>query len=160
MWFSLVASLVALVAALIGAYHTDRLGRRPVLVGGTILCAITLAGAMACSSQSGVIIGSESPATNNDASRGAIAFLILFGAAYAWGYTPLAPIYPSEVLSTDQRSTGMGCMVLVGNACGTLGQVCRVWVARLTKWTVFLNQFAIPIGEWPKVCAKLRLMYM
>jgi MFS family permease len=118
---SLVASLVALLAALIGTYHTDHLGRRPVLILGTFLCALTLSAAMISSSQSGVSISSVSSSdnVNEAASKAGIAFLILFGAAYAWGYTPLTPIYPGEVLELGQRSTGMGCMVLVGNACST-----------------------------------------
>lgn len=83
---------------------------------------------MAASAKSGVAIGSSEAATNVPASKAAIAMLILLSAAYAYTYTPLAPIYPSEVLGSDQRSTGMGVMVLVGNAC------------------IFLNQFAIPIA--------------
>ena len=88
-----------------------------MLILGTLLCAATLAGAMGTSSAAKVTSGSQGETANAAASKAAIAFLILFGAAYAWGYTPLSPIYPSEVLSQDQRSTGMGLMVLVGNAC-------------------------------------------
>lgn len=115
----MVASIAALVAAIIGTYLTDRLGRRPVLIFGTLLCALTLTGSMISSARSGVKIGAitDAVASNADASRAAIAMLILFGAAYAWAYTPLGPIYPSEVMSNEQRSTGMGCMVLAGNAC-------------------------------------------
>lgn len=77
---------------------------------------------MISSAQSGVVIGGSTSqvATNKPASKAAIALLILFGSAYAWVYTPLTPIYPGEVLTNDQRSTGMGVMVLVGNACGEL----------------------------------------
>ena len=49
---------------------------------------------------------------NRPASKAAIAFLILFLAVYGWGYQPLLALYPTEVLSTEQRSTGMGLLVL------------------------------------------------
>jgi hypothetical protein len=78
---------------------------------------------MICSALSGVRSGRAGSislaqlgeATNKHASKGAIAFLILLGAAFAWGYQPLLPIYPAEVLSTEMRSTGFGLLVLVLN---------------------------------------------
>lgn len=35
--------------------------------------------------------------------------------AFGISYQPLLPTYPGEVLSTDQRSTGMGLMALILN---------------------------------------------
>jgi MFS family permease len=112
------------VGALIGTYNTDSLGRRKVLVFGTMLCAVVLACAMGTSAASHVTVNTDTSVTelagiNHAASRAAVAFLILFGAAYGWAYQPLLPVYPSEVLSTDMRSTGMGLVVLSLNlACG------------------------------------------
>ena len=114
---SLIASVVSLVGALIGTYNTDSLGRRKVLIFGTLLCAAVLACAMGTSAASNVTVDTDTSVTdsssiNHPASRAAVAFLILFGAAYGWAYQPLLPVYPSEVLSMDMRSTGMGLMVL------------------------------------------------
>ncbi|KAL7423855.1 hypothetical protein Q5752_001439 [Cryptotrichosporon argae] len=129
---TLASTLISLPFALIGTYHTDRLGRRPVLIGGTLLCTLFLAVSMACSAAAGVPLASSTDttarATHPAAGRAAIAGLILFAAAFAWGYTPLQPIYPSEVLSNDMRAAGMGCMVLA------------------TNLSMFLSQFAIPVA--------------
>ena len=120
---SLVASVVSLVGALIGTYNTDSLGRRKVLVFGTLMCAVVLACAMGTSAVSNVttntaVSGTDASRINEPASRAAVSFLILFGAAYGWAYQPLLPIYPSEVLSMDMRSTGMGLVVLSLNLAG------------------------------------------
>ncbi|RXK42329.1 hypothetical protein M231_00319 [Tremella mesenterica] len=115
---TLVASLVSLSTALLGTYQSDRLGRRPVLILSTMVCALTLSAAMLSSALSHVNVNASGSASDSAASKAAIACLILFGAAYAWGYQPLLPVYPSEVLSTEQRSAGMGCFVLCLNLCG------------------------------------------
>lgn len=130
---TLVATCAAFPAAIVGTYHADVLGRRRVLILGSLGCMLMLACAMGCSAASGVHVSSHTQTSatstttsvgqsglaggsgNQAASRGAIAFLILLGAAYAWGYTPMQPIYPSEVLTTAQRATGNGCVVLAAN---------------------------------------------
>lgn len=115
---------MTLVAALLGTYNSDRLGRRKMLIGGTSLCALALTGAMISSAYAhvntdGSTVRGEN--FNSAASKASIAILILLGACYGWGYMPLLPLYPSEVLRTEQRSTGMGLVVLgVNLACECL----------------------------------------
>lgn len=76
-----------------------------------------LACAMGSSAASNVKLDTESNQAdsnniNRAASKAAMAFLVLFGGAFGWGYMPLLPIYPSEVLSMEMRSTAFGVMVL------------------------------------------------
>ncbi|OWZ77167.1 hypothetical protein C366_04713 [Cryptococcus neoformans Tu401-1] len=89
------------------------LGRRPMLIAGTTACATCLAFAMMCSAiathGAATIPSSDS---NQAGAKGAIAFLILFYGAYGWTYIPLLAVYGPEVLSTEQRSAGMGIAVL------------------------------------------------
>ncbi|KAK4684407.1 hypothetical protein P7C73_g5771, partial [Tremellales sp. Uapishka_1] len=161
---TLVATIVSLVTALAGTVQLDRLGRRKVLIIGTLLCVLTLSCAMGASAASGVDVNAESAPSNRNASRAAIAFLILFGAVYAWGYIPLQPVYPAEVLSTEMRSAGMGCMVLVGNASGG-SSIFHSWetasqAADGNDDGAFINSTVIPIalqkiGWWtylPFIC--------
>ncbi|KAF2169399.1 hypothetical protein M409DRAFT_65076 [Zasmidium cellare ATCC 36951] len=45
--------------------------------------------------------------TGSKAASGAsIAFIFVFGCVFAFGFTPMQPIYPSEVLSNDMRAKG------------------------------------------------------
>ena len=120
----MVAYLASLLGASIGTWHTEQLGRRKVLILGSFACAVALACAMACSASSHGNPDGSKTGVDHVASRGAIAFLIIFGAVYSWGYQPLLGLYPSEVLSMEQRSTGLGCMVLTGNLASKFALVC------------------------------------
>ncbi|WWC63401.1 uncharacterized protein I303_106001 [Kwoniella dejecticola CBS 10117] len=134
---TLIPTLIGLLFALLGTYCTDRLGRRPMLTFGTFLCALFLALAMACSAIS--LNGATTISVviyNNAAAKGTIAFLILFYATYAWAYIPLVAVYPPEVLSMEQRSTGMGLMVLTLNLASVLGQLTTpIALQRIGWWT-------------------------
>ena len=87
-------------------------------------CAVTLTCAMICSSQIDISFRDSEyvkvMSIDYAASRAGIAFLVIFGAVYAWGYQPLLGLYPSEVLSMEQRSTGLGVMVLTSNLAGKM----------------------------------------
>ena len=118
--------MASLSCALLGIFTSDHLGRRSILVLATALLTVVLALAMACSAVSGVSASTTTTtssaftsAPNAAAAKGAIAFLIILGGVFAWGYSPIVPIYPGEVLANDQRSAGMGLGTLVTNLAGT-----------------------------------------
>ncbi|WWC71471.1 uncharacterized protein I206_105429 [Kwoniella pini CBS 10737] len=136
---TLIPTLVGLGSAILGTYCTDRLGRRPMLTFGTFLCALFLAFAMACSAISLNGRATISVQNYNDAAaKGTIAFLILFYAAYSWAYIPLVAVYPPEVLSMEQRSTGMGLMVLTLNLASVLGQLTTPIALQKIGWWTYL----------------------
>lgn len=60
---------------------------------------------------------------NQAAAKGAIASLVLFYGAYGWTYIPLLAVYGPEVLSTEQRSMGMGIAVLSHSSLALLVQL-------------------------------------
>lgn len=51
-------------------------------------------------------------------SSASIAFIYVFGAIFAFGYTSMQPIYPLEVMSNDMRAKGTGTYKLTGGAAG------------------------------------------
>ncbi|OCF44045.1 hypothetical protein I317_02153 [Kwoniella heveanensis CBS 569] len=121
---TLIPTLIGLVSAVIGTWCSDRLGRRPMLVWGTFMCAIFLSLTMACSAVS--LKGATTTVVddyNGAASKGTMAFLILFYVAFCWTYIPLFSTYAPEVLGMEQRSTGLGLMVLCLNASSVLAQL-------------------------------------
>lgn len=100
----------------IGSTISDRVGRRPALIWGSASMSVVLACAMAASSQTGVdSYESLQVADNAAASKVGIAFLIIAHAVYAVSYAPLLGTYPAEVLSLQQRTTGIGLSSLVAN---------------------------------------------
>lgn len=112
---SLIANIASLLASTTGSLILDKIGRRKLLIGGSLACSIALAGSMTAASQTGAELGKSLPSTNPDASRASIACFVFFMIAYGMSHQPLLPTYPGEVLSTDQRSTGMGLMALTLN---------------------------------------------
>ncbi|WWC93485.1 hypothetical protein V866_000320 [Kwoniella sp. B9012] len=136
---TLIPTLIGLLFAIFGTWCTDQLGRRPMLTFGTFLCALFLALAMACSAIS--LHGNTTISVvdyDNAAAKGTIAFLILFYATYAWAYIPLVAVYPPEVLSMEQRSTGMGLMVLTLNLASVLGQLTTPIALQKIGWWTYL----------------------
>ena len=55
---------------------------------------------------------------NNSGIYGTVAMLFLFQGSYSIGWTPLACLYPPEVMNYSMRSLGMGIYTAIGNAVG------------------------------------------
>lgn len=118
---SLIAYVVCVLASTTGFLILDRVGRRRLLIVGSFACSICLMGCMVSASQSGVPLGASAPSTNlAAASRASIACFVFFMVSYGISYQPLLPTYPGEVLSTDQRSTGMGLTALTSQLASKL----------------------------------------
>ncbi|CAH0028748.1 unnamed protein product [Clonostachys rhizophaga] len=110
---------VALAAAIVGTCVIDRLGRVPMLVGGTSFCALVLA----------CMAGLTATQTGNEMGRnGIIAMVFLFQIGYSSTWTPLSFSYCAEVLNFTIRARGMGFYSVITSSAG------------------FFNQYVIPIG--------------
>ncbi|KAH9909950.1 general substrate transporter [Xylariomycetidae sp. FL2044] len=111
--------VVGFAAALTGICFIDRLGRVPMLVGGTAACAALLA----------TMAGLTAGATGVVAGQNAIiAMVFLFQVAYSSTWTPLSFSYCAEVLNFTIRAKGMA------------------FYSVFTSATGFFNQYVIPIG--------------
>lgn len=90
---------VAFAAALCGICIIDKVGRVPMLVGGTAFCAAVLA----------TMAGLTADQTDNALGRnGIIAMVFLFQIGYSSTWTPLSFSYCAEVLNFTIRAKGMG----------------------------------------------------
>ena len=88
-----IYAVVGWIFAASGARFHDVWGRRKMLIGSCAAMAVCLAivaGAAAKYEQSG----------STRASAASIAFIFIFGAVFAFSFTPMQPIYPAEVLSS------------------------------------------------------------
>ncbi|KAL4867161.1 general substrate transporter [Aspergillus spectabilis] len=89
------------IAATFGARLHDIVGRRKMLMGSCLGMSVALAivaGTAAAYEQSG----------STASSSASIAFIFIFGVVFAVAFTSMQPIYPAEVLaSNDMRANGM-----------------------------------------------------
>ncbi|ETS74585.1 hypothetical protein PFICI_13069 [Pestalotiopsis fici W106-1] len=110
---------VAFVSALVGLCFIDRVGRIPMLVAGTTLCALVLA----------TTAGLTAAETDNAQGRnGIIAMVFLFQIGYSSTWTPLSFSYCAEILNFTIRAKGMAFYSIFTSSAG------------------FFNQYVIPIG--------------
>jgi MFS family permease len=89
-----IYAVIGWIFAASGARFHDVWGRRKMLMGscaGMAVCLAVVAGTAAKYEQSG----------STRASAASIAFIFIFGAVFAFSFTPMQPIYPAEVLSSE-----------------------------------------------------------
>ena len=96
-----INSILGYIFATAGSLVVDRLGRRPMMLfstSGFVICFAVIAGTMAAYMND----------NNKAAGRCGIAFIYIFNNVFfSFGYTPLQPLYPAEVLSSEMRARGM-----------------------------------------------------
>jgi len=124
--YNLANSVVSAFSAVCGAFLTDKMPRRPVLVAGTFICAVLLA----INAGLSALLANEQAANDIkvSVSQGALAAYFLFNCMFSFTYTPLQAAVPTEALETTQRAKGLALSGIIVNAVG------------------FINTFAGPIA--------------
>jgi hypothetical protein len=110
---NIIYALVGWIFSSAGTRFHDILGRRVMFMistAGMIIALSIVAGTAA----EFVHTGSKT------ASSASIAFIYVFGAVFAFSYTSMQPIYPSEVMTNDCRAKGVMSYKLVSGASGFL----------------------------------------
>ncbi|GFZ44930.1 hypothetical protein JCM24511_02656 [Saitozyma sp. JCM 24511] len=120
--YNLLYNVVAAIGAFSGAFLSDRMPRRKVLISGTLICA----GLLAINAGLQLVIGKGM--ASHSVYAGALASYFLFGFVFMFSYTPLQAVVPTEALETTIRAKGLA---LAGVVSGCMG---------------FINTFAGPIG--------------
>jgi sugar porter (SP) family MFS transporter len=116
-----IYAITGWAAAISGARCHDIFGRRKMLLSTTLAMAVCLA-VVAATTSTYIKTGSKA------ASDATILFIYVFGATYAFGFTAMTPIYPSEVLSNDLRAKGF-CVYKIASGA-----------------SAFINAFVAPIA--------------
>ncbi|KAJ5634041.1 hypothetical protein N7528_001883 [Penicillium herquei] len=120
---NLINQIVSAIGAGTAVCLTDRMPRRPVLIWGTLACAI----AMAINAAVSIPIA-ETGTIDPAKGQAALAFYYIFNVIFSFTYTPLQGVMPAEALETTTRAKGLA---LSGFMVGTIS---------------FISQFASPIG--------------
>ncbi|KAI1401613.1 hexose transporter [Hypoxylon fuscum] len=110
---NIILNAWCLVAAMVGTFMLDTAGRRPLAIYSSALMTvfIFLVGALT------KVYGN---AENTSGVYGTVACIFLFQGAYSLGWTPLAMLYPPEVLNYSIRSVGMGVYTFLTNGAGLM----------------------------------------
>ncbi|KAJ5553879.1 hypothetical protein N7513_003838 [Penicillium frequentans] len=120
---NLINQIISAVAAGTAVCLTDRMPRRPVLIWGTLACAITMAINAAIS-----LPIANTGSISHTKGQAALAFYYLFNVVFSFTYTPLQGVVPAEALETTTRAKGLA---LSGFMVSSIS---------------FISQFASPIG--------------
>ncbi|KAI0832843.1 AmMst-1 [Trametes gibbosa] len=106
---SVAVNVVQMGMTLPGIYGVERLGRRPLLIGGAIvtsLCAYLIA-----------ILGVTTSVHDIAPQRGVIALVAIFYAAYASTWGPVAWVIPSEIVPLNVRAKVVSLSVAIHWLC-------------------------------------------
>lgn len=117
-----VNSILGFIFAMSGSILVGRIGRRPILLYSTTGFVISFTIIAAC-------IAAYTNNNNQVAAKVGIAFIYIFNNVFfSFGYTPLQPLYPAEILSSEMRAKGMALF-------------------QITQGTAsFINTYAAPVA--------------
>ncbi|KAF1841291.1 general substrate transporter [Cucurbitaria berberidis CBS 394.84] len=127
---SLGISIWVWISMMIGSALTDRIGRKPVLIGGT--CVMTLCLAV----MAGLGYGYE------DTGRisygiGSVLMLFIFMGAMATSWLLLAYVYPPEILKFSQRAKGVSISQALGYAFSCMNQYTLPIAIKHINWRYY-----------------------
>ena len=124
LFYNAILNVLQLTISWCGAFSSDRIGRRPVLLTATCIFVImwviitTLISFLPLQeAEAGKLTGT----TKDEAiigSKAAIVLIYLFAICYSFSITPLQVVYPVECLSYETRAKGMGLNNLIVNIAG------------------------------------------
>ncbi len=114
-----INAIVSFAGALLGAYYTDKWGRRPQLLISTTIIVILFAIITALNatnlekSSTGVLT-----AISSGQAKAEVAMIFIFAFVFAAGWTPLQGLYCVEVLAYENRAKGMAFHTFWTNIAG------------------------------------------
>jgi len=128
---NIILNAWCLVCALVGTYFAETIGRRPNALVSTVLLTIFLylVGAFT------KIYGTSD---NTSGIYGTVAMVFLFMGAYSFGWTPLAYLYPPEVLNYSIRSYGLGANIVTMYGSGLVMVFSIPYALESMGWKTYL----------------------
>lgn len=110
---NIIYALDGWIFATIGTRFHDVIGRRKMFMISTMGMAIALS----------ITAGTAADfvhTKSKTASSASIAFIYIFGGIFAFAFTSMQPIYPTEVMTNDMRAKGAQSYKLISGASGFL----------------------------------------
>jgi hypothetical protein len=128
---NIVMNAWCLVCALVGTYFAETMGRRSNALMSTVLLTIFLY-------MVGAFTKLYGNSENTSGIYGTVATIFLFMGAYSFGWTPLAYLYPPEVLNYSIRSYGLGANVLTMYGAGLVMVFSIPYALESLGWMTYL----------------------
>lgn len=120
---------IMMAAALGGLRFVDRWGRRPLLMASSTGMTISVAIITACTANQ-----------QGEPAVGAmgIAFIYVFLVVFAFAWTPMQSLYPSEVLTFATRAKGLAYRGLMGNLVSVINTYAPPVAIANSGWRFYL----------------------
>ncbi|KAJ3349565.1 hypothetical protein HDU83_000404 [Entophlyctis luteolus] len=142
---SIVNSVLGFISAQVGAAYCERIGRRPLLIYGTLSYIICWTLVIICLA---IFNGSNQTLTG----VGILGWIIeqLFGIFYAFSWTSINALYPVEILPYSARAKGMALCQFFINLSGVIQSYVLIYGLNAWDWKfftfyLFFNIFALVI---------------
>lgn len=136
---NIILNAWCLVSAVVGTYFADSIGRKRLAIASSasLTVFIFIVGALTA------VYGNS---TNTSGVYGTVAAIFLFMGSYSFGFTPLAQVYPPEVLNYSIRSTGMGVYQFFVNGLGLMATMAFPFALNKIGWKTYMIN-----GAWDVV---------
>jgi sugar porter (SP) family MFS transporter len=121
----------SLFASIIGALLTDKMGRRPPMIGAQLFGSLCFAVLTGCSK-------AAMDNHNQQAGYASIAFTYLFMIVFSFCYTPLQAMYIVECLPTETRAKGNAIGSLTSGVASVIGQYVAATAMGTIKYWYYL----------------------
>lgn len=141
---------------------TVEFGRRPIMLGGAVLCAIF----MACLAGTTSVVESSTGSRKDNAGWASAAFIFLYYLAFGGTYNAIPWLWPAEIngLRTRGQGAAFATMVgLVGRSAARGASLTEpraqnnwLWNFVIVQITPIVSLIAPPSLEAPDVTARLR----
>ncbi|EFX05030.1 hexose transporter [Grosmannia clavigera kw1407] len=128
---NIVLSLWCLVVALVGTYTLDNVGRKPLAIYSSIALTILIF-------VFGALTKTYGNSTQTSGIYGTVAVLFLFQGAYSFAWTPLAMLYPPEILNFSIRSSGMAVYTFLSNGLGLMVTMAFPYALAKIGWKTYM----------------------
>lgn len=116
---------------MVGTLLIDKLGRRQIALWSAVAMTVFLF-------MVGGLTKKYGNSTDSSGIYGTVACIFLFQGAYSFGWTPLAMLYPPEVLNYSIRSVGMGVYTFFTNGVGLMVAMSFPYALDAIGWKTYM----------------------
>ncbi|PVH68388.1 hexose transporter-like protein [Cadophora sp. DSE1049] len=126
-----ILSCWAFAIAVMGSFLTDVVGRRTMAMTGLVgmICSLYIFGGLAKEFGSG---------TNRSGVYGTISMIFLFQGFYAFSFTPLSTVYPTEILSFKIRTAGISLFRMLTSGFGLVASFAMSYAMADLGWKFYM----------------------